>query len=324
MERIDRARRALAEAQVAESGVPRNSAADMVDAAIERARRAVSEAQVGASAAATLSVRVQAAIAAVEQPERTIITRRMAELGRDRLGDGMPGAAVRTRAASQLLTSRRLMAEADDDDDDNSSGSSGSSLEEPSERRRRMDAAVARRASAAEATNAGTDNAPAGSFRSRRGNMLTHANRTLDLMRERASMLQLVLELSRQELELNLQRMRMEEELQLAVALSQTMTDEVDKPKCVSPDRIEACAPQRIYAAAVSNDRKLHGALSTLPGGGECAICQAVLRPTETVRLLHCRHAFHVACIDNWLSRSDCCPLCRSNVEVEVEGKKAE
>ena len=150
---------------------------------------------------------------------------------------------------------------------------------------------------------------------------LSRASRTLDLMRQRASMLQLVLELSRQELELNLQRMRMEEELELAVALSRSLAGDDGvgagpvKPKGMTEGEIEEAAPRQRYSAAVAIDRKAHGRASCLPGGAECVICQAGLLPHESVRLLQCRHTFHVDCIDNWLSRSTCCPLCRSCVE---------
>ena len=155
--------------------------------------------------------------------------------------------------------------------------------------------------------------------------MLTRAGRTLDLMRERANMLQLVLELSRQELELNLQRMRMEEELHLAVALSRSLDDDDDesnsKPKGVSVEVLDASAPRTPYASAVALDKRANGAASRLPGGAECVICQANLLPQESVRVLRCRHTFHADCIDSWLCRSVCCPLCRSCVEAEAQEK---
>jgi hypothetical protein len=138
-----------------------------------------------------------------------------------------------------------------------------------------------------------------------------------------------VLELSRQELELNLQRMRMEEEMELAVALSRSLAgDDRDEhgpltPKGMTAVEIEERAPSQRYSAAVAIDRKAHGRTSCLPGGAECAICQAGLMPHESVRLLRCRHTFHVDCIDNWLSRSTCCPLCRSCVESPADAATA-
>ncbi|KAI3433967.1 MATH domain-containing protein [Psidium guajava] len=47
----------------------------------------------------------------------------------------------------------------------------------------------------------------------------------------------------------------------------------------------------------------------------ECAVCLGTLEDRETVRLLPaCRHAFHVPCIDQWLSAHNNCPVCRSPV----------
>ena len=39
-----------------------------------------------------------------------------------------------------------------------------------------------------------------------------------------------------------------------------------------------------------------------LPGDGECAVCQADISPPERVRLLPCRHVFHVLLPHSWFS----------------------
>ncbi|RLN08572.1 RING-H2 finger protein ATL5H [Panicum miliaceum] len=50
-------------------------------------------------------------------------------------------------------------------------------------------------------------------------------------------------------------------------------------------------------------------------GWAQCAICLAVVRDGETVRLLPaCGHLFHVECIDLWLRSHATCPLCRRDV----------
>ena len=155
---------------------------------------------------------------------------------------------------------------------------------------------------------------------------LDRATRTLSLMRERATMLQLVLQLSRQELELNLQRMRMEEELQDIVTMSRTFSDglDLDAPLGLSTpqlgvpdDLVDTCAPACSYEEAVAADRIKHGKGSHLPGSGECLICQGELHARDHVRLLRCRHAFHVECVDPWLHRSTHCPTCRADVMAE-------
>ncbi|RKP33305.1 hypothetical protein BJ085DRAFT_41573 [Dimargaris cristalligena] len=45
--------------------------------------------------------------------------------------------------------------------------------------------------------------------------------------------------------------------------------------------------------------------------GEHCAICQESIRGGQKIRQLPCRHDFHVACIDQWLTKkSSVCPLC--------------
>ncbi|KAL6888158.1 hypothetical protein ACP4OV_009184 [Aristida adscensionis] len=60
-------------------------------------------------------------------------------------------------------------------------------------------------------------------------------------------------------------------------------------------------------------------------GGGwaQCAICLAVVRDGEPVRLLPaCGHLFHVECIDLWLRSHATCPLCRRDVVGEAAAEK--
>ncbi|XP_052194702.1 RING-H2 finger protein ATL57 [Diospyros lotus] len=53
-------------------------------------------------------------------------------------------------------------------------------------------------------------------------------------------------------------------------------------------------------------------------GGGEkhpidCAICLSEFEDREMVKMIpYCRHVFHPACIDTWLSAHVSCPLCRT------------
>nr|CAB3449486.1 unnamed protein product [Digitaria exilis] len=57
------------------------------------------------------------------------------------------------------------------------------------------------------------------------------------------------------------------------------------------------------------------GAAAAGAGWAQCAICLAVVRDGETVRLLPaCGHLFHVECIDLWLRSHATCPLCRRDV----------
>ena len=56
----------------------------------------------------------------------------------------------------------------------------------------------------------------------------------------------------------------------------------------------------------------------TVPGlieNCECSICMCEMEDTDKVRLLACKHAFHVKCIDPWILHcKSVCPLCRQNV----------
>jgi hypothetical protein len=48
--------------------------------------------------------------------------------------------------------------------------------------------------------------------------------------------------------------------------------------------------------------------------GDSCAICLDTLEHGHDIRGLTCGHAFHVGCLDPWLtSRRACCPLCKAD-----------
>lgn len=45
-----------------------------------------------------------------------------------------------------------------------------------------------------------------------------------------------------------------------------------------------------------------------------CAVCLDDFAGSTSVKVLPCRHGFHVPCIDEWLARSDLCPICKHSV----------
>jgi len=46
-----------------------------------------------------------------------------------------------------------------------------------------------------------------------------------------------------------------------------------------------------------------------------CAICLVDYEDNEMLKLLPCDHRFHPACIDEWLTRNNACPMCKASVD---------
>lgn len=54
----------------------------------------------------------------------------------------------------------------------------------------------------------------------------------------------------------------------------------------------------------------------------KCTICLCEFEEGEDVRRLPCMHLFHVSCVDQWLTTVKFCPLCRVDIEAQVESKE--
>ncbi|XP_046900873.1 E3 ubiquitin-protein ligase RNF165-like isoform X2 [Hypomesus transpacificus] len=50
----------------------------------------------------------------------------------------------------------------------------------------------------------------------------------------------------------------------------------------------------------------------------KCTICLSMLEDGEDVRRLPCMHLFHQGCVDQWLSSSRKCPICRVDIETQL------
>ena len=47
--------------------------------------------------------------------------------------------------------------------------------------------------------------------------------------------------------------------------------------------------------------------------GDKCPICLGPYETGDSVRHLHCNHAFHAECVDMWLEKKSICPLCKTD-----------
>ncbi|XP_063746190.1 E3 ubiquitin-protein ligase ARK2C isoform X2 [Eleginops maclovinus] len=50
----------------------------------------------------------------------------------------------------------------------------------------------------------------------------------------------------------------------------------------------------------------------------KCTICLSMLEDSEDVRRLPCMHLFHQGCVDQWLATSRKCPICRVDIETQL------
>ena len=50
----------------------------------------------------------------------------------------------------------------------------------------------------------------------------------------------------------------------------------------------------------------------------DCSICLKVPKEKDIIHKLPCKHIFHKACIVEWLSKINTCPLCRSQFPKET------
>ena len=56
----------------------------------------------------------------------------------------------------------------------------------------------------------------------------------------------------------------------------------------------------------------------------KCTICLCEFEEGENVRRLPCMHLFHTGCVDQWLTSNKRCPICRVDIETQIESKEQE
>lgn len=57
--------------------------------------------------------------------------------------------------------------------------------------------------------------------------------------------------------------------------------------------------------------------------GDQCSICRMEWEAGDTLRVMHCWHAEHADCLDQWLGVKKCCPICAAEVTPEPLSKCA-
>ncbi|KAG2327318.1 hypothetical protein Bca4012_036320 [Brassica carinata] len=66
-------------------------------------------------------------------------------------------------------------------------------------------------------------------------------------------------------------------------------------------------------------DDSVHGG-----GGDTCAVCLEDYRFGDSLRLLPCQHAFHLSCIDSWLTKwGTSCPVCKHDIRTQTMSSQA-
>ena len=64
-----------------------------------------------------------------------------------------------------------------------------------------------------------------------------------------------------------------------------------------------------------------HGFFSS-GGAADCAVCLEAFETGDRCRRLpRCGHSFHAKCVDPWLEKSRCCPVCRADVVLVTRGE---
>ncbi|KAI4385104.1 hypothetical protein MLD38_003165 [Melastoma candidum] len=90
--------------------------------------------------------------------------------------------------------------------------------------------------------------------------------------------------------------------------------DLADDPVAL-PAEVSPRAPQQVAAYDDSEKTNLVN--------DECVICLVRFEDGEVCRVLtNCKHVFHKECIDEWMSRSLCCPICRESAVAKRESQK--
>jgi len=81
-------------------------------------------------------------------------------------------------------------------------------------------------------------------------------------------------------------------------------------PHGISSSRIDLSSFTHSYRKVVGVD-----SMGEEKDSSTCVICLQDFAEGARVRRLGCLHLFHVNCVDAWLKRNRCCPVCRVDIE---------
>ncbi|KAL5698432.1 RING-type E3 ubiquitin transferase [Ranunculus cassubicifolius] len=99
----------------------------------------------------------------------------------------------------------------------------------------------------------------------------------------------------------------------LAEALFEVLDEIHRQPISLSLSMVSHPAPETVVDSfPIKNHEKPNGADQEVE---QCYICLAEYEEADKIRVLPCRHEFHMACVDKWLKEiHGVCPLCRGDV----------
>lgn len=101
----------------------------------------------------------------------------------------------------------------------------------------------------------------------------------------------------------------------LAEALFEVLDEIHRQPISLSLSMVSLPAPESVVDSFPIKNHKKHKIPESGDDVEQCYICLAEYEEEDKIRVLPCRHEYHMSCVDKWLKEiHGVCPLCRGNV----------